>query len=231
MTEWQEKIDFIITDVGGVLIKTDEAIFECIERVAKEKNIYGGSLERIKDVLGTSIEDYIQAYLPEGYKEQTDECHKAFKKIYPFEVPHLLKPFKGVDETLEYLQGQGICLAVLSCKRRKAVKANLSLLRFQGFAKVFSIEDYDEDHKRPDPRGLKMLMKALGEEPERTVYVGDTASDIQMATRAKVISVAVGTGAQENTYLEKECPDFLVDSFRDIPTKVLHASARHEKKE
>ena len=55
MTEWQEKIDFIITDVGGVLIKTDEAIFECIERVAKEKNIYGGSLERIKDVLGTKL--------------------------------------------------------------------------------------------------------------------------------------------------------------------------------
>lgn len=228
MKDDQGKIDLIVTDIGGVLIKTDEAIFECIERVAKRKSIYGGSRERIKDVLGTSIRDYIEAYLPEGYEKLTGKCHEAFEKIYPFEVLYLLKPFEGVDETLEYLDGKGIRLAALSCMRHEAVEACLSLLRFRGFARKFSIEDYGEDHKRPNPEGLLRLMRLLGSKAERTIYVGDTTSDVEMAKNAKVISVAVRTGAQDNIYLEEKDPDYLIDSFCDIPAKILQGSVRKQ---
>ncbi len=215
------KIDLIITDIGGVLIKTDEAIISCIKKVALEKGIPEGSVENIYDVFGISIKDYVRAYLPDGYKDRTDECYREYEKIYPFEVMHLLKPFEGIDQTLYELEKLGYRLAVFSCMRRKSVDANLSQLKFDRFLKTFSIDDCGEEHKRPDPYGLLKLMELLGAKATETMYVGDSPADIQMAKKAGVISVAVRTGALDDKYLERENPDYMIDSFADIPRRIL----------
>lgn len=214
-------IDLIITDIGGVLIKTDEAIISCIKKVVREKGIPDGSVENIYSVFGVSIRDYVRAYLPEGYKDRAEECYREYEKIYPFEVMHLLKPFEGVDNTLFELEKLGIRLAVFSCMNRESVDANLSQLKFDRFVKTFSINDCGEEHKRPDPYGLLKLTEILNAKIEETMYVGDSAADIQMAKKAGVISVAVRTGALDDKYLEKEKPDYLIDSFADIPRRIL----------
>lgn len=214
-------IDLIITDIGGVLIKTDEAIISCIKKVVREKGIPDGSVENIYSVFGVSIRDYVRAYLPEDYKDRAEECYREYEKIYPFEVMHLLKPFEGVDNTLFELEKLGIRLAVFSCMNRESVDANLSQLKFDRFVKTFSINDCGEEHKRPDPYGLLKLTELLGAKIEDTIYVGDSAADIQMAKKAGMISVAVRTGALDDRYLEKEIPDYLIDSFADIPRQIL----------
>ena len=221
MKHESEKIDLVITDVGGVLVKTDEAIITCMQRVVSEKGIPNGSVEAIHNVFGVSIQDYIRAYLPIGYEERADECYRDFRRIYPSQVLHLLRPFEGVDETLEYLKSHGIHIAALSCMRQNEMEVNLTLLKFRGFDAKLSIDDYGEDHKRPDPEGLLRLMKTFEARPEATIYVGDTPSDIQMSKNAKVISVAVRTGAVNKVLLKDENPDYFVDSFRDIPREVL----------
>jgi phosphoglycolate phosphatase-like HAD superfamily hydrolase len=221
MEHESEKIDLLVTDVGGVLVKTDEAIITCIQRVVSEKGIPYGSVEAIYNAFGVSIQDYIRAYLPLGYEERADECYRDFRRIYPSQVLHLLRPFEGVDETLEYLKSHDIHIAALSCMRQNEMEANLTLLKFQGFDAKFSLDDYGEDHKRPDPEGLLRLMKIFEARPETTIYVGDTPSDIQMAKNAKVISVAVTTGAVNKVLLKEENPDYLLDSFQDIPREVL----------
>jgi phosphoglycolate phosphatase-like HAD superfamily hydrolase len=223
-------IDLIITDIGGVLIKTDEAIISCIKKVVRRKGIPDGSVEDIYSVFGVSIRDYVRAYLPEGYKDRTEECYREYEKIYPFEVMHLLKPFEGIDRTLFELDRLGIRLAVFSCMRRESVDANLSQLKFDRFVKTFSIDDCGEEHKRPDPCGLIKLMELLGAEKGRTMYVGDSPADVQMAKRAGVISVAVKTGALDEKYLEKENPDYLIDSFADIPRRILSKDAEQHVK-
>ena len=214
-------IELVITDIGGVLIKTDEAIVSCIQEVVERRGIAGGSIEAMYEVFGTSIEDYIRAYLPPEQKARVAECYEDFKSVYPFDVLHLLRPFEGVDATLEQMKSRGMLIAVLSCMLRREVDANLSLLKFRQFDAVFSLESYGEEHKRPDPQGILGLVTALHAAPDRTIYVGDTHSDIQMAKNAGVISVAVKTGAMDNAALVREEPDHLVESFRDIPDEVL----------
>jgi len=222
------KIDLLISDIGGVLIKTDEAIIGCIVRAVRELGIPDGSVDAIYSAFGVSLKDYVRAYLPDRFKDRTDECYNQFKKIYPSEAMHLLKAFEGVDETLVSLKGQGYRLGVISCMTREEVDANLSLLAFKDFDATFSIEDYGENHRRPDPKGLLMLIERLGGVAERSIYVGDTDSDVMMAKNAGVVSVGVQTGAQPRVMLLRSEPDYVVNSFCDVPAEVLAKCGKYD---
>lgn len=207
-------VKLVITDIGGVLVKTDEAIIQCIEKVFSDNDIHFGSRDDLLSAFGVSIYDYIKNYLPDEYKEKADFYYEEFKKIYPAKATHLMKVFEGINETLSYLKEKGIMVAVLSCMIRNEVNVNLSLLDFIDFDLVFSLEDYG--HKRPKPNGLEMIMKKLGVSKEETIYVGDTVNDVKMAKNAGVFSVAVKTGAQSNSDLEREHPDYFFDDFTDL---------------
>lgn len=215
------EIDLVVTDVGGVLIKTDEAIISCIQRVTSERGIPRGSVGRIYSVFGVSVRDYVRAYLPNGYEDRTEECYRKFKELYPATVMDVLKPIAGVDETLEHLKSLGMRVGVLSCMLRREVEASLSLLKFRAFDAVFSLEAYGEGHKRPDPEGLRKLITELGCERERTIYVGDTESDVVMGRNAGVITVGVRSGMQPNECMERARPDHVIDSFCDVVGEVL----------
>jgi phosphoglycolate phosphatase len=53
----------------------------------------------------------------------------------------------------------------------------------------------DETAGKPDPLMLNELMRELGSPPERTLMVGDTTHDLQLAANAGCASVAVSFGA------------------------------------
>ena len=209
-------ITLLITDIGGVLVKTDEAIITCIQQVFDENNIPHGTKEDLLSAFGVSIYDYILQYLPNNHKDRADYCYQEFKKIYPSKATHMMSVFKGVDSTLESISRKGIGLAVLSCMTHDEVKKNLSLLEFKDFNTIFSLENYKD--KRPSPTGLRMIMKKMNVCPEETMYVGDTVNDVRMAKNAGVISVAVKTGAQDNAKLKQEQPDYLLNDFSELLT-------------
>jgi len=77
------RIGLIITDLGGTLVKTDEAIMAAVRRAAGELGIPAGYTNPVYDVFGTSIWEYIHAYLPEGHKDRTNDCHKLHWRHRP----------------------------------------------------------------------------------------------------------------------------------------------------
>jgi HAD superfamily hydrolase (TIGR01509 family) len=204
----------LITDIGGTIVKTDEAIISTIKEVFEKNNVAFGSKEELLKAFGVSIYDYILNFLPMEEKEKAPFLYQEFKKIFPKEKIDLLRPFEDVDETLLFLKNKGIKIAIISCMRKEEVEANLSVLKFKDFDIIFSIEDYNE--KRPSPQGLLKICKKLGFDVSETVYVGDSVNDIKMAKNANIFSIAVKTGAQDNKVLEEEKPDVLVDSIKEL---------------
>ena len=53
----------------------------------------------------------------------------------------------------------------------------------------------DETHSKPHPRMLLELMDELGAAPERTLMIGDTTHDLQLAANAGTAALAVSYGA------------------------------------
>ena len=56
----------------------------------------------------------------------------------------------------------------------------------------------DETAGKPDPRMLHELMREFGADPERTLMIGDTTHDLQMARNAGVASVGVSSRSYDS---------------------------------
>ena len=103
-------IDLIITDIGGTLVRTDGAIMAAVRRAAEELGIPGGHEDPVYDVFGTSIREYVHAYLPDEDKGRTGEVHERFWALFPHAVLDQIKPFDGVEAALTELNGRGVRL-------------------------------------------------------------------------------------------------------------------------
>ncbi len=212
-------IDLIVTDLGGTLVKTDDAIMAAVRRAAAELGIPEGYADPVYDVFGTSIWEYIHAYLPEGHKDRTNDTHQRFWTLFPYEVLAQITPFAGVPEALHDLKRRGVRLAVLSGLRLEAIESILSTLSFRDWDAVRSSMLYSTAAGDSRAIGITALVKEFGVLPERTIYIGDTDHDVRQAKKAGVLAAAVPTGGQAVKYLHKiqaQNPHYLLDSFAGL---------------
>jgi phosphoglycolate phosphatase len=63
---------------------------------------------------------------------------------------------------------------------------------------------------------LNELMRELGCEPERTLMVGDTTHDLQLAANAGAASLAVSFGAHEAEAFEAHAPLAVLHSTAEL---------------
>ena len=212
-------IDLIVTDLGGTLVKTDGAIMTAVRRAAGELEIPEGYADPVYDVFGTSIWEYIHAYLPEGHKDRTNDCHQRFWQLFPYQVLDQITPFAGVEEALRDLKRRGIRLAVLSGLRLEAIQSILSTLSFKDWDAARSSMMYSTESGDSRAIGIMALVKEFGVALDRTIYIGDTDHDVRQAKKAGVLSAVVKTGGQAVRYLHKiqaQNPRYLLDSFASL---------------
>ena len=74
----------------------------------------------------------------------------------------------------------------------------------------------DETAGKPDPRMLNELMREFGTEPQRTLMIGDTTHDLQMAANAGCASIGVSYGAHTIEGFEALRPQRVVHSVREL---------------
>jgi phosphoglycolate phosphatase len=173
----------------------------------------------VYDVFGTSIWEYIHAYLPEGHKDRTNDCHQRFWELFPYEVLDQITPFAGVEETLHDLKRRDVRLAVLSGLRLEAIESILATLTFKDWDAVRSSMLYPAAAGDSRAIGIKALVQEFGALPDRTIYIGDTDHDVRQAKKAGVVSAVVKTGGQAVKYLHKiqvQNPHYLLDSFAGL---------------
>ncbi|MBP7052616.1 MAG: HAD family hydrolase [Phycisphaerae bacterium] len=219
MSENDRKIDLIVTDLGGTLVKTDDAIMTAVKRAAKELGIPNGYADPVYDVFGTSIWEYVRAYLLDGHKDRTDECHERFWKLFPYEVLGQISPFDGVEDALRDLKSRGVRLAVLSGLRLESIESILSTLAFKDWDAVRSSMLYKAEAGNSRAQGIVALVKEFHVDPARTIYIGDTDHDVRQGRRAGVVSAVVKTGGQALKHLDKiqaENPEHLLASWPDL---------------
>ncbi|WWL67371.1 HAD-IA family hydrolase [Burkholderia pseudomallei] len=115
--------------------------------------------------------------------------------------------FGGVREMLEELRDTGYLLAVATGKGR------VGLNRALDQAKLTSLFDAtrcaDETFSKPHPAMLQELSRELGQDLARTVMIGDTTHDLQMAASAGAAGVGVAYGAHSADALAALSPRFV----------------------
>lgn len=213
-------IKAVILDVGGTLVKTDQAILKALERALRENGILFKDKEKVINVFGggnfLNIKTAVEcSYNGEMIEEKINLCYNSYKKIFPRKVMGSFAVIKLVPESLQHLQEKGMKLAALTGFDRAETDfffQSLGLRKY--FDLVLSAEDIQEH--RPNPRGLLVAMEKLELEKEECLYVGDTMVDIEFARNAGVKVACVKTGAQKKELLQQRNPDFFLSSLAEL---------------
>ncbi|TXT38212.1 MAG: phosphoglycolate phosphatase [Comamonadaceae bacterium] len=112
-----------------------------------------------------------------------------------FAIQHEISLFDGILPMLADLKARGLLLTVATGKSRRGLDEALATAALAG---IFDgSRTADQTAGKPDPLMLHELMAEFDVPAERTLMIGDTTHDLQMALNAGCASVGVSYGAHE----------------------------------
>ena len=209
------QFDLIAFDWDGTLYDSTQIIVRCIQAAVTDVGGQTPSNEQAAYVIGMALMPALAHAAPDVPKEKYPLLGERYR--YHYALHHNdLSLFDGVMPLLQALHERQHLLAVATGKSRKGLDEALHQVALRG---IFDASrTADETAGKPDPRMLQELMAELGVTPERTLMIGDTTHDLQMANNAGCASVGVSYGAHGRSGLEDFHPRAVVHSVAELHT-------------
>jgi phosphoglycolate phosphatase len=212
-TSRPRRFDLIAFDWDGTLYDSTTIIVRCIQRAVVD---VGGTMPTDKAaayVIGMGLMQALAHAAPDVSKEKYPELGERYRYHYTAHQNDL-SLFDGVLPLLAALKARRHWLAVATGKSRRGLDEVLRTVELSG---VFDgSRTADETAGKPHPRMLHELMRQFGTLPERTLMIGDTTHDLQMALNAGCASLAVSYGAHEPGEFHSLSPLFVAHSVREM---------------
>jgi phosphoglycolate phosphatase len=137
----------------------------------------------------------------------------AYYREHKLDYTHV---YPGIPEALEQIRSNGTQrqMAVLSNKPvnpSRAIVDALGLAVF--FVKVYGGNSFET--KKPDPLGVRTLLKETGTDPANAMIVGDSSIDVLTGRNAGISTCGVTYGFAPHTLCEAP-PDVLIESPEEL---------------
>jgi phosphoglycolate phosphatase len=203
--------DLVVFDWDGTLFDSTGLIVRCIQSACRDVGAVVPSDVDAAYVIGLGLHDALKHAAPGLPPERYPELGARYRHHY-FARQHELVLFPGTLEMLHALKGRNHLLAVATGKGRRGLDEALAQSELHGL--FDGTRTADETMSKPHPLMLQQLMAEFGVAPDRTLMIGDTTHDLQLAVNAGTARVGVSYGAHAP------------DAFADFaPLTVAHNTA------
>jgi phosphoglycolate phosphatase len=208
-----KRFDLIVFDWDGTLADSTRMITECIREASAEAGLVVPEPVAASNIIGLGLREAIV----ELFGSLSDSQHRLLVERYRH---HYLTRdqqtllFEGAAHALEKLENRGFMLAVATGKGRNGLNRSLENSGLKRY--IHASRCADECFSKPHPQMLLEIMDELGVTPERTLMVGDTSYDLQMARNANVAALAVCYGAHPLEHLLPHAPLAYFDQFTKL---------------
>ena len=184
--------DLLVFDWDGTLMDSAATIVAAIQAACRDLGVDEPPEARARHVIGLGLTDALRHAVPDLPESRYAEMVERYRHHY-LSHDHELTLFSGAGEMIAELAADGFMLAVATGKSRLGLDR---ALKVSGLGSYFhDSRCADECHSKPHPQMLEELMTAFGVAAGRTLMIGDTTHDLQMARNAGVASLAVAYGA------------------------------------
>ncbi len=208
--------DLIVFDWDGTLMDSTAKICRCIGAAAKECGIRDPGYERSRQIIGLGLAEALKALFPNVPTTERQRLFERYRHHFIHEDTTATPLFPGVRDGLEGLVHAGYRLAVATGKSRRGLDL---AMKDSGTRDLFCASRCaDESRSKPDPSMLEELLVLSGAERSRTVMVGDTSFDLEMARNAGMPRFAVTYGAHTRERLLDYAPVACFNSFPELST-------------
>lgn len=202
--------DLVVFDWDGTLADSTALIADAIQAACRDLGEPVPSEEAARFVIGLGFASAVRHVAPGLDPSEYATFSAAYRKHYVAGETRI-ELFEGAREILRDLDASGYKLAIATGKSRAGLAHALSQSGLDG---VFhATRCADEGPPKPHPDMLHNLMRFLAAEPERTLMIGDTSHDLELARNAGARGVAVTYGAHPAEALARLAPAGIVDSI------------------
>ncbi len=214
----RKQFDLLVFDWDGTLMDSTATIVKCIQDSARDLELPVPDRQAAAYVIGLGLHEAMQAAVPDVDPVYYPQLAERYRTHYLAQECTML--FDGVPAMLAELAEQGYVLAVATGKSRRGLDRALEEVRL---SHLFSATRCaDETFSKPHPAMLEQLGEQLGQDMARTLMVGDTTHDLQMARNAGAAGVGVRYGAHSSADLQALEPLYVADSVASLRQWLLH---------
>jgi phosphoglycolate phosphatase len=209
------RFELVVFDWDGTLMDSEARIVACIQAAFQDIGRPPPSREAAGDIIGLGLDDAMARLWPEADADQRAAVAAHYRRhfLVTDETPSAL--FPGARAMLERLASEGYLLAVATGKSRVGLDRSLAET---GLGDLFhATRCADETFSKPNPQMLLEIMDELGVAAARTLMVGDTEYDLQMAFNARAHALAVCHGVHAPERLRALGPLACLASLAEIP--------------
>ncbi|MFZ4536809.1 HAD-IA family hydrolase [Propionivibrio sp.] len=198
-----KKFDLLVFDWDGTLLDSTGAIVDAVQAACRDLDLPEPSDEHARYVIGLGLADALRHSAPDLSEDRFPQMVERYRHHY-LSRDHELQMFEGACELIVELHSAGFLLAVATGKSRMGL--DRAMLHCGLGAYFSATRCADECFSKPHPQMLEELMAEFSVSPERTLMIGDTTHDLQMAINAGVAGLAVDYGAHPANSLAAMSP-------------------------
>lgn len=200
----RNRFDLIIFDWDGTLVDSIDWIVHCIQQAAARYGCAIPEPQAAKDIIGLSIENAMLQLFPDVDLETRQKMAADYGQTFFSKQISRDDLFPGVYEMLQQFRADGYRLAVATGKKTSGLQ---EAIHATGVAELFcTTRCSDQTASKPHPLMIDEIVAELGIDKQRTLMVGDSVHDLQMALNAQVASVGVTCGAHSESTLQQYQP-------------------------
>ena len=210
--------DLIAFDWDGTLFDSTQIIVRSIQAAVADVGGTVPSDTAASYVIGLGLMEALAHAAPDVPESRYPELGQRYRHHYGIHQNDI-SLFDGVLPLLADLKARGHLLTVATGKSRRGLDEALRAVELQG--RFDGSRTADETAGKPHPRMLHELMREFDVTPERTLMIGDTTHDLQMALNAGCASVGVSYGAHEPEAFDVLRPRAVLHSVSELQTWLL----------
>lgn len=207
-------VKVVVFDFNGVIIDSVE-----LQRFAfyeSYKIIVGNNPPSFEEFLQYSGDSVKNIFRKMNLPSEMIEHYKRISR----ERINDISLYDGIMDLLKNLHSESYKCALCTGKdRERTVEILRKFNIFDYFDAVICSDDVQ--NPKPHPESLLKVMEYLNTKPESVVMVGDGCNDIIFSKNAGVKSIVVTWGEVKRDILEKENPDYIVNTSDELFIKIL----------
>ncbi|MGB9894745.1 MAG: HAD family hydrolase [Thermoproteota archaeon] len=215
------KFEAVIFDVDGTLFDSREAFYTMVYEVSKVLGWKQPEKDKVVKLIGLpnheisrKLVSMISSSVNSDYEIKRYE--ELVAKLWePYYLPKYVKLYPGVKETLSYLRGRGIKMAVVSNGSKSEIPKYLKNGGiYEFFQAIITADDVKEPKPAPEP--VLKALRELNVSKERGLMIGDTLIDGISARRAGVKVALLTWGIENEEEIRRFNPDYILSKIEDL---------------
>lgn len=222
----------IVFDLDGTLVDTAPDLLDSLNHCLASEGLEPVKADELRRFVGMGGRVMIQrayaAHRRDLDERMLDRLLEIFLEHYTAGIPGRSLPYPGILEALDRFEGAGYRMAVCTNKLERLSQGLICALKLAPrFGAVCGADTFA--FRKPDPRHLVETILKAGGDPQNSIMVGDSRTDIDTAKAAGIPVVAVDFGYTDRHVSEFE-PSHVISHYDELTLelaeRLISAAAR-----